>query len=306
MQGILNILKPPGMTSHDVVDFIRRKLGLKRVGHTGTLDPPAAGVLVLLIGKATRLNQYLIGMDKVYRGEITFGVRTDTQDATGQVLSSQKVAITQAQVETAFSHFTGKIDQIPPMVSALQYRGKRLYQLAREGRRVSRSPRPIEIKRLELLEFYGGKKDGRPKALFECCCSKGTYIRTLAADIGEYLGCGAHLSFLLRTAVGPYEVADSWLLEEIEECDDLSARLLPLSSALAELPQVVVKPDMVKLITNGNRVYPGGVESISASLTPGQLVRLEQPANRLLALATWKEEGPNGYFHPCKVFLNHE
>lgn len=102
MQGILNILKPPGMTSHDVVDFIRRKLGLKRVGHTGTLDPPAAGVLVLLIGKATRLNQYLIGMDKVYRGEITFGVRTDTQDATGQVLSSQKVAITQAQVETAF------------------------------------------------------------------------------------------------------------------------------------------------------------------------------------------------------------
>ena len=113
MQGILNVLKPPGMTSHDVVDFVRKKLGIRRVGHGGTLDPPAAGVLVLLIGRATRLNQYVTGMDKIYRGEITFGVRTDTQDATGKVLASQRVVLTQAQVETAFSRFTGKLTQIP-------------------------------------------------------------------------------------------------------------------------------------------------------------------------------------------------
>ena len=142
MQGILNVLKPPGMTSHDVVDFVRKKLGIRRVGHGGTLDPPAAGVLVLLIGRATRLNQYVTGMDKIYRGEFTFGVRTDTQDATGKVLASQRVVLTQAQVETAFSRFTGKLTQIPPMVSALKYRGKRLYQLAREGRRVLAPPPP--------------------------------------------------------------------------------------------------------------------------------------------------------------------
>jgi len=306
VQGILNVLKPPGMTSHDVVDFVRKKLGIRRVGHGGTLDPPAAGVLVLLIGRATRLNQYVTGMDKIYRGEITFGVRTDTQDATGKVLASQRVVLTQAQVETAFSRFTGKLTQIPPMVSALKYRGKRLYQLAREGRRVSRLPRPVEIKALDLLAFYGGQEDGHPRVLFECRCSKGTYIRTLAADIGEYLGCGAHLSFLLRTAVGPYEINDAWLLEEIVKCDDLSSRLLPLSSALGELPQVVVKPEVVRLIANGNRVNPGGVEIIPAPLTPGQLVRLEYPADRLLALAIWREGAPNGYFQPSKVFLDHE
>ncbi|HHY36072.1 MAG TPA: tRNA pseudouridine(55) synthase TruB [Firmicutes bacterium] len=306
MQGILNLLKPPGMTSHDVVEFVRKQFRLRRVGHAGTLDPAAAGVLVLLVGKATRLNEYLTGMDKVYRGEITFGVRTDTQDATGKVLSSQKVDLTQSQVEQAFARFTGRMTQIPPMVSALKHRGKRLYQLAREGREVSRPPRPIEIKRLELLEFYRDKEEGHPRVLFECQCSKGTYMRTLAADIGEYLGCGAHLSYLLRIAVGPYEANDAWLLEEIAKCDDLSRLLLPLSSALGELPRVVVRPEMVSLIANGKRVYPGGVENMSAPPKPGQLVRLEQPENRLLALAIWREGGPSGYFHPCKVFLDHE
>ncbi|NLJ34060.1 MAG: tRNA pseudouridine(55) synthase TruB [Firmicutes bacterium] len=301
MQGILNILKAPGMTSHDMVAAIRRKFGVKRVGHGGTLDPPAAGILVLMLGKATRLSEYVTEMDKTYRGEITFGVRTDTQDATGSILTSHPVELTAYGVEEAFAHFTGRIEQVPPMVSAVKQGGKRLYQLARRGETIRRPSRPVTIKRLELIEFSPGE-EGYPRALFECHCSKGTYIRTLAADIGEHLACGAHLSFLLRTAVGPFEIDDSWLWEEIKDCSHLSQCLLPLTSVLGKLPRVIIKPRAVESVSHGNRLYPAGIEDMCPPLAPDQIVRLEQPAGNLIALARWVEGTSNWYFHPYKVF----
>ncbi len=301
LQGIINILKPPGMTSHDVVAVLRRRLGVKRVGHGGTLDPPAAGLLVLMVGKATRLSEFITEMDKVYRGEITFGIRTDTLDAAGSVVGSNPVDLTGQQIEAVFSRFTGKIEQVPPMVSAVKHRGKRLYELARRGKTVPRPSRSITIKKLHLLELYPGK-DGYPRALFDCHCSKGTYIRTLAADMGDYLGCGAHLSFLLRTAVGPFGLDNSWLLEEIEDCPDPSKCLLPLTSALGKLPRVIVKPVAVKTVSHGNRLYPAGTEDMGTPPASGQLVRLEQPPGNLIALAHWTVEATSGYFRPYKVF----
>lgn len=301
LQGFINILKPPGMTSHDMVDAVRRRFGVKRVGHGGTLDPPAAGILVLMVGKATRLSEFVAQMDKIYRGEITFGIRTDTLDAAGSVVDSNPLDLPRHQIEAVFSRFTGRIEQVPPMVSAVKHQGRRLYELARRGETVVRPPRSVRIKRLELLELYLGK-DGYHRALFECHCSKGTYMRTLAADMGDYLGCGAHLSFLLRTAVGPFGLDNSWLWEEIEHFSNLTQCLLPPTYALGKLPQVIIKPAAVKTVSHGNRLYPTDTVGMGTPLAAGQLVRLEQPAGNLIALAHWTGEDPNCYFRPYKVF----
>jgi tRNA pseudouridine55 synthase len=209
---VLVIDKPRGLTSHDVVARVRRALRVRRVGHAGTLDPEATGVLVVLVGKATRLAQFLMDLDKRYRGRVVLGKTTDTQDATGTVLRSADPShLTPGVIEEAFSAFRGEIEQVPPMVSALKHEGTPLYVLARRGEVVERQPRRVRISDIHVRSIE------LPEVEFEVTCSKGTYVRTLAADIGERLGCGAHLGNLAREAVGPFVRGEALRL------DDLSA-----------------------------------------------------------------------------------
>lgn len=208
--GILNILKPPGMTSHDVVSYIRRNYSLKRVGHAGTLDPAAAGVLPIAIGQATRLLEYLAADDKSYRVEMTLGYETDTGDATGNITEyGPCLKPDQINIERVMLSFIGDTEQVPPMFSAIKIDGKRLYELARDGLTVERKTRSITISRIELLEIVGNR------VLFDVVCSKGTYIRSLCIDIGRKLGCLATMTFLVRTRVGQFHMLNSKTLEEL-------------------------------------------------------------------------------------------
>jgi tRNA pseudouridine55 synthase len=207
MDGVLNLHKPPGMTSHDVVDVVRRLLETKRVGHAGTLDPAATGVLVVCVGEATRIVEYLMEGTKSYRAEITFGVTTTTEDAEGEIVSEQSAAdVTEERLREVLRQFIGDIEQIPPMFSAVQVGGKRLHELARRGETVERPKRQVHIEGINLIKFTSAE---RAIAVLDVTCSKGTYIRTLAADIGAALGCGAHLSSLVRTRVGRFRLEES-------------------------------------------------------------------------------------------------
>ena len=213
MDGILNVLKPPGMTSFDVVSYLRRILKTKKIGHAGTLDPGAAGVLPVCIGRATKSIEYMMEKDKSYRVELTLGVSTDTQDAEGQVVERHQVHLTEQQIVECINHFIGKIEQIPPMYSAVKVEGKRLYELARTGVTIEREAREVEIYSINILEIF----ENNTKVLFDVTCSKGTYIRTLCADIGEKLGCGGHMSFLIRTRAGIFDICHALTLEDIAE-----------------------------------------------------------------------------------------
>ena len=216
MDGLINILKPPGLTSHDVVAYLRKLFKIQKIGHTGTLDPGAAGVLPVCVGQGTRVVEYLIDKKKTYRTEITFGIETDTYDAGGKVVNRQEpVSLSYDRMIDVLNGFVGEIKQIPPMVSALHVEGKRLYQLARQGRTVERKPRRVTIYELKPVRFCD--TGPYPRLLLDVTCSKGTYIRSLCADIGRMLGCGAYLSFLIRTASGPFAIKDAYTLEQIRE-----------------------------------------------------------------------------------------
>ncbi|MFZ4695938.1 MAG: tRNA pseudouridine(55) synthase TruB [Verrucomicrobiia bacterium] len=209
--GILLVDKPSGPTSHDIVDRVRRRFDLKRVGHCGTLDPMATGLLVLVIGKATKLSERLMGDDKEYEGTLRLGVATHSQDAQGAVLAEKPVpALSPAQVEEIFAGFRGDILQIPPMVSAKKIAGVPLYKLARKGKEVERKPRLIHIFRLDIL------RTELPEVDFRMLCTKGTYVRTLCHDIGEKLGCGGHLSRLRRSGSGKFRIEKAHAMDAIE------------------------------------------------------------------------------------------
>jgi tRNA pseudouridine55 synthase len=228
MEGVLLVDKPQGLTSHDVVYHLRRKLQIKKIGHAGTLDPMATGVLVMLIGKATRISQYLMSVDKVYEGEATLGVVTDSQDAEGEVMSTQPVPeLTEARVREVMKGFLGDQYQIPPMHSAIKIGGVPLYKLARKGEEVEREPRFIRIAAFNLLSF------ATPKITFDLHCTKGTYVRTVAADLGQKLGCGAHLSALRRTGSGKFTIGQCLPLEQIEALSlpEIQKRLIPVYEA---------------------------------------------------------------------------
>jgi len=216
MDGFINILKPPGITSSQLVVKIRKILGQKKIGHSGTLDPGAAGVLVLGINKGTRLLEYLLDSDKCYRAELTFGVKTTTGDAFGDILKTDKgCKISQIDLEKVLESFKGHHLQIPPMTSAIKQQGKKLYELAREGKSVERKARPIEIKDITLVQFY--TVNDTVKAIFDVECSKGTYIRTLCEDIAGKLGTVGYMSFLIRTRIGMFSIDISHTIEEIED-----------------------------------------------------------------------------------------
>ncbi|MFI5336659.1 MAG: tRNA pseudouridine(55) synthase TruB [Opitutales bacterium] len=228
IEGVLLVDKPIGMTSHDVVYRLRRKLAMQRIGHAGTLDPMATGLLVMLIGKATRISQYLISVDKSYEGEATLGVTTNSQDAEGEVMVTRPVPpLTEAQVREAMLGFLGDQYQIPPMFSAIKVDGVPLYKTARQGGEVVREPRFIRVTAFELLSWAS------PKLTFRLDCTKGTYVRTIAYDLGEKLGCGAHLSALRRTASGKFTLVQCTPLAEIEALTlpEIEKRLIPVHAA---------------------------------------------------------------------------
>jgi tRNA pseudouridine55 synthase len=208
--GVLLVDKPSGMTSHDVVDRVRRQFGFKKVGHCGTLDPAATGLLILVIERATKLQDRLMSDDKAYEGTMLLGVSTDSQDADGEIIAEKPVPpLTTEDIEQAFAKFRGDIQQVPPMVSALKHQGTPLYKLARKGQTVEREPRPVHIYDLRVLGIE------LPRIQFRVACTKGTYVRTLCSDIGDTLGCGAHLHDLRRTKSGKFDVKDAHSLETI-------------------------------------------------------------------------------------------
>lgn len=223
MEGILIIDKPVGWTSYDVVNFIRRRFKIKKVGHAGTLDPLATGVLVVLLERYTKLFKRFSSEDKEYEGTLRLGISTDSQDANGKVISKREISsVSRDDLEKAFAEFSGEIEQIPPMVSALRYKGKRLYKLARQGKEVPRKPRKISIYKFQLTNF------NPPDVDFFLSCSKGTYVRTLCHDIGELLGCSGHLLKLRRIKSGDFSLGNSIGIEELKkmEREELEKRVI--------------------------------------------------------------------------------
>ena len=253
MNGIINLLKPAGMTSHDCVYALRRISGERKIGHTGTLDPNACGVLPLCIGNATRLIEYMETSVKCYRCEMILGLTTDTQDIWGKVISDRRdhaKDITQDALETALLDFKGVISQIPPNYSAVRIDGKHLYQYARDGEEVKVNPRFVTVHRIDFLNYDSATN----RLMFEAECSKGTYIRTICNDLGEKLGVGGCMSFLLRTAASGFDIRQTKTLQELEHAtqSEFEACLLPPESAVKDLERLDLNALQAKLFTNGN------------------------------------------------------
>lgn len=245
--GIINVLKPPGMTSHDVVSFVRRLYKIKRVGHAGTLDPAAAGVLPVFIGNATRLIEYFADADKSYRAELTYGFETDTGDDTGNIINScSYVRPQRSEIETVLASFIGLNEQIPPMYSAIKVGGKKLYELARKGEIIERKPRKIIIDAITLVTEHGNGM------VFDVTCSKGTYIRTLCSDIGRRLNCLSVMSFLVRTRVGEFQLEQALTLEEIIANKELAVQ--KADASLKHFPAVILAEHESKAVKNGRSI----------------------------------------------------
>lgn len=224
--GVLLVDKPPGPTSHDVVDIIRNRFGFRKVGHGGTLDPQATGLLVILIGRGTKLSNQIIGSDKTYEGAMKLGISTDSQDAQGKIMrEADSSSVTREMLEAEIRKFTGDIMQTPPMVSAVKVNGVPLYKRARKGHVVEREPKLVHVYRFEIIRI------DFPSVFFAVECTKGTYVRTLCSDIGDNLGCGAHLEQLCRTRCGNLRLKDAVSVAEIQEMTraDLTGKIIPMS-----------------------------------------------------------------------------
>lgn len=255
MNGIVIIDKPQGWTSQDVTARLRRVFSTRRIGHGGTLDPMATGVLPVFVGRATRAAEFFEHAEKTYETTLLLGKRTDTQDITGTVLEEKEVAVSLQQVEEVLPRFRGEILQVPPMYSALKVNGQKLYELARKGRQVERQPRPITIHELTLLEFDGLRLKARVR------CSKGTYIRTLCEDIGAALGCGGCMETLRRTQAGEYTLSTAVPLETLLESQTPEAYLLAMDTPFMGYPAVTLTANQEKRCRNGNaftRPMPDG------------------------------------------------
>ena len=253
MDGIINVYKEKGYTSHDVVAKMRGILRMKKIGHTGTLDPDAEGVLPVCLGRGTKLCDMLTDRSKTYRAVLLLGRETDTQDTSGTVIKESPVSVTQEEVRAAVMSFLGHYDQVPPMYSALKVNGKKLYELARAGREVERQARPVEILELKIDSIE------LPRVTMTVSCSKGTYIRTLCYDIGRKLGCGGCMEKLLRTRVERFVLEDSLKLAQIEQLRDegrLEEYIMPVEKVFEDLPAVSTLPEYDKLVHNGNWFYP--------------------------------------------------
>lgn len=297
MDGVLNVHKHDGPTSHDIVYEVRRIYDQKKVGHAGTLDPMATGVLVVCLGKATRIVEYLMGTQKEYRAKLIFGRTTDTEDSTGTVLEERKSSgVTQAEFTAAVAGFVGEIEQVPPMISAIKYQGKPLYKHAREGKTIERQPRKITIHSIEISAFTPGEY---AEAEIVVTCSSGTYIRTLCADIGEKLGCGAYMSMLERTAVGRFRLEDAVSIEQLREAREQGKQadyLLDISNAISDMPSVTLNPEEIRNVLHG---LPGSVTDINGEGDTYKMLSLE---GDLIGLGYIERIDQNLVVKPRKVF----
>lgn len=253
--GLLLVDKPAGITSHDAVDRVRRSLGVRKVGHAGTLDPAATGLLLIGVGRATRLLRFLGDLPKVYEGTGVLGVETTTLDAEGDVVRESTVQVTESALREAMASFVGPIDQVPPAYSAVKVGGEKLYRAARAGRTVEAAPRSVEVFAFDLIDFT------TPRFDFLVRCSAGTYVRSLVADVGTRLGCGAHLARLRRTAIGPF------LVEEAVGPDD-PGPLLPLERAVEHLPPMTLQEEEVMAASHGQCLGPTGIAGPFRAIAP--------------------------------------
>ncbi len=275
MNGIIIIDKPLGRTSHDMVYEMRKVTGIKKIGHTGTLDPMATGVLPVCIGSATKMADMLTLSDKSYIAELVLGRTTDTQDADGKVLTECEVNCSEEEIRCAVNSFVGEIEQVPPMYSAIKQNGKKLYELARQGIEVERKPRKVTINSINILEISG------ERVKIDVSCSKGTYIRTLCEDIGKKLGVGAYMNTLRRTRTGQFTIEESHTLSEIKELKEnggIESIIIPADRMFAEYPSVMLNPKQVKSVTNGVAMtYREGQE--------GQTYRVYDNENKFLCIS---------------------
>ena len=274
--GVLVIDKPAGMTSHDVVDEVRRKLHERRVGHAGTLDPDATGILILGIGKATRFLSYAQASYKRYLAVARFGSTTTTQDAAGEVLEEKPADVTDKDVEAALPAFTGSLQQIPPMVSAVKVGGERLYKKARRGENVERDPRSIEVESLVLLDYTSGEQ---PEATLDIVCSGGTYVRTLIHDLGQSLGCGAHMAWLRRTEAGGFTEADAVPLASVT-----TETVLAMGEVVRQLDRLEISEDDAVRVGHGRPLdQPDDpVQGPVAVMRDGRLLAVYRPEGDML------------------------
>ncbi|HLY14211.1 MAG TPA: tRNA pseudouridine(55) synthase TruB [Candidatus Limnocylindrales bacterium] len=291
LDGILVVDKPAGPTSHDIVGLVRRLSGMKRVGHGGTLDPFARGVLPIFLGRATRVVEYHLGDRKQYRATVCFGASSTTDDLEGELTPVPRApsgaVLARADVEAALAAFRGPIVQVPPAYSAIKVAGRRAYALARAGQQPELSPRSVEIDRIELLEWDDSDPQ-RPIAVIEVDCSAGTYIRAIARDVGAALGTGAYLGALSRTASGPFRLADAIALDPVRAAVEagpaaLARLLLPIDAGLS-LPSIQLTDDELKAVVRGQFIRPSAESSGPASELP---VRLLAPGGELAGFGRW-------------------
>lgn len=297
LNGIVNIHKEAGFTSHDVVAKMRGICKQKKIGHTGTLDPMATGVLPICLGSATKLCDMLTDKDKEYVTELLLGQVTDTQDVTGQILQEQEVQVTEEEVRQVIESFVGEYEQLPPMYSALKVNGKRLYELAREGKEVERKARLVTISEIEILSM------DLPVVKMRVGCSKGTYIRTLCADIGEKLQCGGTMKSLVRTRVGSFPLSEALSLSKLEtlrDQDRLSQVILPVDEVFADCQAVHVLEKWCKLLENGNAFYPN--QTVETKTYPaGEWVRVYHQNGGFAGIYAY--DAAKKWYKPVKMFL---
>ncbi|UCC85717.1 MAG: tRNA pseudouridine(55) synthase TruB [Anaerolineales bacterium] len=291
VSGILNVDKPVGITSHDVVAQVRRLTGQRKVGHAGTLDPMATGVLLLCLGQATRVAEYLLAGRKQYRAVVRLGASTDTYDADGAIIQSvESFGLSQDQIAHAITSFQGVIQQVPPPYSAIRQKGRRLYELARRGIAVEIPPRSVEIDRLELVAWES------PHLTFDVTCSSGTYVRSLAHDLGQMLGVGGHLVELTRLASGSWQLQDAISLDDLQRAVEAGTwfhLLHPLDAALRDFERVDLPADLAREVSQGQPVLLDRTPETS-------LVRGYAPDDRLVAVL--QPSRKPGYWRPKKVF----
>jgi tRNA pseudouridine55 synthase len=294
ISGALVVDKPTGMTSHDVVQAIRNGTGIRRAGHTGTLDPRASGVLVVLLGPAVRLSEYVSASDKRYQAIVRLGASTDTFDADGKFTrkSEAPVEVTESQFEEALKKFVGHIEQTPPPYSAVKVQGRKAYEMARQGEEVDLAPRTIDVYHLEVLEW------APPEVVIDVHCSSGTYVRSLANDLGDMLGCGGYLVGLRRTKSGRFSLRDATPLRKLQEAfqaGNWAQYLIPAAEALGDWSSIELDPDQVDAIKHGHRVP-------AAEDAQAGMVRAVSMAGELVALMELDEE--TRQWRPKKVFFS--
>lgn len=293
ISGVLVVDKPVGMTSHDIVQIIRAGTNIRRAGHTGTLDPRASGVLVVLIGPAVRLSEYVSASDKRYQAIIELGVATNTYDGDGEVTRRSAVDISIEEFETALKGFIGEIEQKPPAYSAIKLQGRKAYDMARNGEEVDIEPRMIKVYNLELLEW------DPPEAVVDVYCSSGTYVRSLAHDLGELLGCGANLIGLRRTKSGQFALRDAVALRKLQEAfttGDWYKYVIPAAEALGDWPSIELTNDQVDEVRHGHRI------TSELEVPEGKLARAISQQGELVALMSYDDETKE--WQPKKVFFS--